>query len=355
VQTILIDVKEKPHVQEISVDGSKTPITPTRNRFVKHPEVIELSLSPASKAIVEAVKETLTPPQDTSTKKALENLKSSVKMKKKAGEIVTEMDAIAAMKAKEDAARARIELKEKKAELRKLKKEEVARKKKQKLSLKKNKSSKIKKSVPKKKKFGARDTRSKKLETIDDSDAEICQETESSVDNMILRMSTNEKGDFSNDDDVDDEWEPLITREKRQALCKKIYSSSESEGEHEDHGCNELELGDFVLAKYVVGSGKRKTSLKLFVGQVKEIEPSLTVDFMKYKETKEEHVIFEWPDNNDVSLVDAEQIIKKLAGTNNPPKVDMSCRKPTTLFSHLLFRIDGFQDVIQNLKKSAGS
>ena len=368
-------------VTKTSANSLKTPdpVTPRRKA---EPERIEI-LSPASKAIANAVQDTLTPPQDVLTKKGLDNMKNTLKLKKRAGEIVTSKDAIAAMKAKADLLKAKEELKLQKEVLRRAKKEELEKKKKEKLEAKNKRSAsnpKGRKNTVVKRKRGAQKTMvcdsdsipKKKRKNVDftgksvmtellqhdgsssSSTSDICKnlptsESDHEADIVLTKTNTVSHGSAS-DISEDDDWKAMLTTERRQSICKKIYSSSSSD----EMILTAFESGDFVLVKYIIGKGKSsyKSGLKLYVAQVKETAPGFVVDFMRFKEKKGDKILFEWPDNSDECVVDADQVLKKVAF--EPPITDLSYRKPCTQFSKALFHVDNLSadEVTEILKKS---
>ncbi|CAL4148936.1 unnamed protein product [Meganyctiphanes norvegica] len=61
----------------------------------------EIVLSPSSRMLIKAVKDTLAPPKDATTQKALDNKKNNYRMKKSRGQIITSDEAIEALKIKE--------------------------------------------------------------------------------------------------------------------------------------------------------------------------------------------------------------------------------------------------------------
>ena len=80
-------------------DSSKeiTSVECTPSRSVSKTNALKPILSPISKALSKAVKDTVTPPQDTLTKKAMDNKKNTVRMKRLQSEIITSEDAIKAL------------------------------------------------------------------------------------------------------------------------------------------------------------------------------------------------------------------------------------------------------------------
>ena len=101
------------------------PSTPSRRAT---PRAMLLGMSPASKAIANAVKATLTPPADEYTKKALSNTKNTFQLKRNQGEILNSEAGVSALKAKKDLKNAKEEEKLRKAEARRIKAELKAEK-----------------------------------------------------------------------------------------------------------------------------------------------------------------------------------------------------------------------------------